>query len=82
VNTLLKIGVPILILILMLVVVGTGVAFAKNQDTQVSTRTVEADTGYTNGGWGYCTGYCGWGGWNGGNTGNTGNYPLCHGYWQ
>lgn len=78
-SKLLKIGIPILILLLMLVVIGTGMAFARNQDVSVSTQPVVTDTGYTNGGWGYCTGNCGWGGWNGG---NTGNYPPCHGYWQ
>jgi hypothetical protein len=76
---LLKIGVPILIMLLMLVVVGTGVVFAKNQSTSVSTQTVAADAGYSNGGWGYCQGSCGWGGWNGG---NSENYPPCHGYWR
>jgi hypothetical protein len=76
VSKLLRIGIPILILLLMLVVVSAGVAFAKNQDTPISMRTVAADTSYTNSGWGYCTGNCGW------NGDSTGNYPPCHGYWR
>ncbi len=74
-SKLLKIGIPILIVLMMLLVAGTGIAFAKNQYTSVSTQTVASDAGYANGGWGYCHGPWGW------NAGNTGNYPPCYGYW-
>jgi hypothetical protein len=79
VSKLLKIGIPILVALMMLVVVGTGIVFARNQDNQVSTQTVAADTGYYNSNWDNCPGSCGWGGWNGG---NSGNYPPCYGYWR